>query len=770
MRARWLLILAAVAIAAGTSCSRDPNVAKRRYLESGNRYFEKGKFREASIMYRSALKKDPRYGDAYYKLGLTALRINDPVSAERALRRAFELLKPGPERNDSASKLTDIYLAVYLADTRRGKTYETELDDFMKRLPQGSFDRLRIEGLRAAKNGDLDGALKSLEAANKLQPLDPRVVVPYAEALILKDRFPEAEKLARDLIAKQKDFGPIYDLLYAQYLRRNRLEDAEQIRKLKADNNPASQEYRLQLAAHYMLLDRRADADRVVQKMAEENKTFSQGREKAGDFYMLFRDFDKALSYYRTGLNGSKEERLAAQRKIADALIAQGRRDEALAVVEKEILKEHPKDPVATALRASLWIEQGDRSQLQQALSELESSLAKMPRNPVVRFNLGRAYWAKGEIDQARTQFQAAIDIQPDYLAPRLALTQIHLNRGEYATALQMAETVLRINVMSIPGRLLRAQALQGMGRHAEAREELNRVLKINPDSIETKFRLGMLDLGLKNYAAAEQTFRACLSGARREVLCVIGLAEVYSAQKQFDKAAEVLREEDKRTPGRREILLALANTSVLAGKYDEAIQLFRNLIAKDPESADLHLRLAETYRRSGNIPAAIEHFRMVKQLQPNNPEAGVWLALLLHQTGREAEAKTHYEQILRLQPDNAIALNNLAYVLAEHGGDLDVALTYAQRARQRMPEQPEIADTLGWIYIKKRLTAEALDIYQELTAKYPQSPTFRYHMGMAYYQKGDKPQAKRELEAALRNRPKSEEEQKIRALLQKIG
>ena len=47
-------------------CSRDPNVAKKRYLENGNKYFAKGKYKEASIMYRNALQKDQRYGLAYY--------------------------------------------------------------------------------------------------------------------------------------------------------------------------------------------------------------------------------------------------------------------------------------------------------------------------------------------------------------------------------------------------------------------------------------------------------------------------------------------------------------------------------------------------------------------------------------------------------------------------------------------------------------------------------------------------------------------------------
>src|SRR5215475_13467297 len=57
------------------SCNRDPNVAKKRYLDSGIKYFANGKYKEASIMYRNALQKDMRYGPAHYRLGLTNLKL-----------------------------------------------------------------------------------------------------------------------------------------------------------------------------------------------------------------------------------------------------------------------------------------------------------------------------------------------------------------------------------------------------------------------------------------------------------------------------------------------------------------------------------------------------------------------------------------------------------------------------------------------------------------------------------------------------------------------
>jgi predicted Zn-dependent protease len=113
--------------------------------------------------------------------------------------------------------------------------------------------------------------------------------------------------------------------------------------------------------------------------------------------------------------------------------------------------------------------------------------------------------------------------------------------------------------------------------------------------------------------------------------------------------------------------------------------------------------------------------------------------------------------------------LNNLAYIKAEEGVDLDQALTMAQRALQKLPSAPELSDTLGWIYIKKNLSEDAVRVFHDLVGKVPDNPTFHYHYGMALLQKGDKPSAKKELEAAMSRNPSKDEAGKIRELLTKI-
>jgi len=142
----------------------------------------------------------------------------------------------------------------------------------------------------------------------------------------------------------------------------------------------------------------------------------------------------------------------------------------------------------------------------------------------------------------------------------------------------------------------------------------------------------------------------------------------------------------------------------------------------------------------------------------------------MLDAAGRHKEALVAYQNALRLESENPIALNNYAFLIAETGGDLDQALTFAQRAKQKLPQVYEIWDTLGWIYPKKHLSENAVEVFQDLVNKAPDQPTYRYHLGMALFQKGDKLKAQKELQTALQHKPSKEEEGKIKELLVKIG
>jgi tetratricopeptide (TPR) repeat protein len=194
------------------------------------------------------------------------------------------------------------------------------------------------------------------------------------------------------------------------------------------------------------------------------------------------------------------------------------------------------------------------------------------------------------------------------------------------------------------------------------------------------------------------------------------------------------------------------------AGKQDLAISEYCTVAASVDEhskgGATVFLRLGEIYRLKGDLNKALA-------AQPEDPQILGALAQALDSSGRKKEARQDYEHCLRLNPKNAMALNNLALLLAENHGDLDQALTYAQRARQLLPHFPDVSDTLGQIYLKKQLTDSALDTFKEIVAQQPARAIYRYHLGQAYAQKGEKEKAIQELQLALKSNPQKEKKPK---------
>jgi Flp pilus assembly protein TadD len=248
------------------------------------------------------------------------------------------------------------------------------------------------------------------------------------------------------------------------------------------------------------------------------------------------------------------------------------------------------------------------------------------------------------------------------------------------------------------------------------------------------------------------------------------GVMESRIGQGQWDQALKFADDHIRQSPDRVDYRSALAQMYFRAGKYPEATAQYQELLDKHPK-ADFAIRLGECKRYDHDYKGAIDAFTRARELEPNNFIPILELGLMYDENmGRHEEARKAYEDVIKLQPDNSTALNNLAYLKADNGVDLDLALSYAQRAQQKEPNNTAITDTVAFIYIQKNLTDDGLRMLRDLVSREPNNPTFHLHLAMALYQKGDRPQAKREIEAAQRNKPSEREQDKIKQLLPKIG
>ena len=753
------------------SCSRDPETRKKKFLANGNKYFETGKFREASIMYRNALKEDARYGEAYYRLALTSIKLGQYPDAVNAFKRSVELQ---PDNLDAARQLSDIYLSVYSADPKKQAGFLKESEDIaarMKKTHANSFEYLRLQAMIDQVSQKPQEALDHYLAADKVKPGQPDLQVAIANMYMALKRAPEGEALLVKLLETSKGFLRGYDILYGYYLRTNRLPDAERIVKLRVTDHPDLVSARIALAAHQAALRNEAEMVKVLDQIILDSAKFPDAYEQVGSFYFRLRDFDRSIKIREQGLANAKDDatKKTLRKGIVEALSAQNKISEAQTMVEA-MLKADPKDPEAIAIRAHLWLLGGKPENLNAALADLQSVVSKLPDNFVLKFDLGNAHMIRGDLDRAKVEFLEVLKMKPDFFPARNALAQLSLQKQDWTTALQLSGEVLSQSPNNLFGRLVRSHALMAQNNRPEARALLLDTIKMYPKSKDAQYQLGFAYFTEKDYKNAEENFRAIYYGDTPDLRGLMGLIETYMAQSRFDAAAKLVDAEIVKFPKALAFQVARATIAIRAGQYDTAIDLLHKVAQIQTDQPDLYMRLAEAQKLKGDFNGALESWKKASDLSPTGVTPLLNRAMTLDGMKRLTEARPLYDQVLRIQPDNSLALNNLAYLLAEEGNELDAALTLAQRARQKQPNDPMIADTLGWIYIKKGLANNAIAIFSDLTTKHPAISIFHYHHAMALSQRGDKVQAKRSLELALKGNPQKQELEDIKKLQQKLG
>jgi tetratricopeptide (TPR) repeat protein len=775
-----LVMLAAVTL---VSCSRDPNVAKKRYLENGNKYFAKGKFKEASIMYRNALQKDQRYGSAYYHLALTDLKLGRIPNALGELRRAIELIpKDQPEYLDSQVRLAEIYVA-YTRESQFLMEVESITKEILQRDPN-SFDGHRlaadldfVRAQSALQAGHpeqtealLAAAIAEYRKAISIRTPEPPLKMQLARALAGDRQFAEAERTYKELIDRDKTFVPAYNELYRIYLVQNKRAEAEQILKTGAANNPKQISFLVSLAGYYSGSKRHDDMVATLNQIKVHAKDFDRAYLVVGDFYLRNGDLPEALNQYQEGMAADPKEKTTYRKRMIELLMRQNRRSEA-SDIDAAILKDNPKDADARGLQASLLLDRGD---VQKAISELQSVVNAAPDNFVARYNLGRAHLARSEWEQARQQFTEAIRLRRDFLPARLALAQLQVSRSEFEPALESVAGILQIDKKNFPARMIEAAALMDEKKYPEARQVLEDLRQANPNTADVDFSLAMLAMRQGNVKEAEGIFRKSYAANPKDSRNLVGLVETLAAQGHMDQAMQLLQSELAKSPTRNDLRVALGNLAVRTGNLDLAINQFQtalNGLDKNSKArGDIYLRLGLSLRQKGDLKDAIQALYSARESLPGNALVVDELALSLGRADRKKEARDIYEQAIKENPQDGMALNNLAFMIAEGGsGDLDQALTYAQRAKQVLPNLGEVSDTLGWIYLKKNMSDNAMDVFQALVNQKPDNSTYRFHLGMAFAQKGDKPKALRELDRALHSAPSKDEENKIKDLISKL-
>jgi cellulose synthase operon protein C len=757
------LALAGFLIAAlFTGCSRDPNVRKQKFLESGNRYRDKGKFREAAIQYLNAIQVDQRFAEAHYQLGETYLKFKDYNRAFAELSRTVEL---APDNYQAHTELANLLISNRNADGSLNPDYlkqaREHLEILREKQPDNPETHIAWANLYAAQD-NLGSALQEMQKAIASDPSRPDS---YLGLAFLQDRARLPEQ-AETNFKRAAELGP-KDIntqlaLGVFYQSHNRMAEAEQqfkhaIQVDSVDPTPRADYVRL-----LMVEGKKQEAEAFLKQGKNDFPDNSEGYRMLGDFYFANGELDKATAEY-TSLYNDHPKDIQVRKNYVQLLILKSRLDEATKLND-EVLKANPRDSEALDYRGQILIERGDGA---GAVDALQRALKNDSNLAVAHYHLGLAFDLQHNEVQAASELREAVGLQPGLTDAQRALARLEMRRGDVDAVIQTAQQIIYGSPASPDGYLLRAMAEMSRQKFADAEPDLRKAAEVAPASPVPYVQMGNLRQMQKQYAEAIRSYQQALDKDPSSTEGLQGLMKTYLVQNQIEPAVAAARSQIAKSPANSGFY-DLLGTILFESKKDfsGAEAALHKAIELDKNNSDALLKLAQVQAAKGSASEALATYQQSIKEHPREISFYILAGMMYESQNNYDQAKSMYQQALNIQPDNALASNNLAYLMLQQGGNVDVAFAMAQTARRGMPDSPAAADTLGWAYFQKGVYQSAIGLFQEslrLSEKQGDAddPMVHYHMGLAYQKANQPVQARQQMERVLKISPNNSDARK---------
>ena len=412
-------------------------------------------------------------------------------------------------------------------------------------------------------------------------------------------------------------------------------------------------------------------------------------------------------------------------------------------------------DPSVTDTLGWVLYKKGD---YQQALALFQESTGKLAQNPTSQFHLGMASYMMAQTEQARAAFREALKGSQDFAGKEEAQRRLTVLGDDSSVKLsrEQLEAMLKQQPDDPFARLRLAESYENQKAFANAAAEYEHALKINPKLISPLIKLAQLNAGpLQNREKALEFAKTArqLAPADANVAGVLGHV-AYDAG-NFIWAYSLLQESARQLADDPTVLHDYAWATYSLGKVPEARELMERALKATPgpgisEDAKSFLRMTAVDRNPKEAAALEPEIQKILKADPNYVPALTVRARIEERRGEAKTAIATYGEILQRFPDFAPAQKQLAALYLEDSGALDKAYEFAVKARKTLPDDPELARTLGEISFQKKEYGRAVQLLQESGRKNPLDAKALYYLGVSQLQLKQEPQAKEALERAL--------------------
>ena len=457
----------------------------------------------------------------------------------------------------------------------------------------------------------------------------------------------------------------------------------------------------------------------------------------------------------------------------------------------------YPRDAERLNLAAGFLLSFGDKA---AATRTLEQSLAANSDDVQTLINLSRSRLDSGRADEAEALLRRALSHDETSVEARIALAEMAGRRGDTDEARRLLEAIRIDDARAVASRLLLARLYLNGQETAKASKVLAEAISAAPNRSDVLVAAGRLQQDYGQHEQALGYFRKAADLEPQVAAHWINLARAQTALDYGPAARESLSRALKLEPDSVDVVAFAAKLDFADKRGDQGLARvveLRRRLPKDARAAILegdtrsalgqHALAAAAYAESGRLqPSAAAAIRGAQARQfAGQPDAQAplrdWLrqhpddlparamhAVFLDQAGEADQAIKEYERFLDAGQPDPVMSNNLAWRYFEKGDPRAEAL--ARDAYRLAPTNGAIADTLGWILVRKGAHDEGIRLLREAASLAPDEPDIQLHLAEALVIAGKSGEARQLLGKLLEGNREFAARNRAQELLRKAG
>jgi len=744
----FIILLAAVSL---SGCMRSPAKVKSESLAKATGYEKQEQYPSAIIEYKNALKADPGSAEIHYRLGQAYLKNTQYREAYQAFERALQI---SPGNSDAQLAIGQIYLKAGMNDDALQIA-----KDLQSRNPGNAEARLLVANAYAAK-GIISMAVSELVSLVKDEPTLTAAHINLAMFYASQGKPEPAESELHKALALEPESFNAHKALAAIYLSRGKVSDAEALYRAALQSNPNSPEVLMTLAEFYALENRQSESEQIYKRLVVVQKNSVSSRFALARFYVAQNRYDEARQLDEA-IVSENPEFLSARLQLAELALNSGDAAKAESILAP-LLPDQKRNSDVQVTEARVLIRQ---RKPQQAIEVLEGVI-KQGNLPVAHYLLGVAYSQVGNLQRAQNEMESAIASDSHMTDAYVGLGQMMLNRNQPKVALQYARMALQQAPTRADCLVLLGSASANLHDLVSAERYFQAYAAAQPASADAFIRLGSLRIMQTHYPEALAYFEKAWQLDPHNYGALDGIASTMILR--GDKAGAMRRIDETLKRGETSELLSIAGKIyVEAGQLQAAEDVLKRSLQESPQSYSDYVQLGSLVARRQRVPEAIAYFESAVKLRPADVGSWTMLGMLNQQRGDLRKSEESYVKALDIEPNAGVAANNLAWLYADHLNDMDKALELARRAKVALPNVPNVSDTLGWIYTKRRLNEMAIPLLSEAVKSEPKHAEYHYHLAVALMHSGKKTAARQEMAAAEKLDSNMSTRDEVREILQ---